>query len=121
MGFKGRSDVYLKMPLEYWKWRAIAIIRKRDDGGLDQEGDSADGEKKVDGGYICGAAIGLGLREVRKGERESRLTSRFLVQAMGQMVGPFETRKAREWEESQVQFGYIRLKMLVRHPNGDCK
>lgn len=25
-------------------------------------------------------------------------------------------RKAREWEESQVQFGYIRLKMLVRHP-----
>lgn len=37
------------------------------------------------------------------------------------MVGPFETRKAREWEESQVQFGYIRLKMLVRHPNGDCK
>jgi len=37
----------------------------------------------MDGGYIWGVATGLELREVRKGERESRITSRFLVQAMG--------------------------------------
>lgn len=35
MDFKGGSDVMcLKMPLEYWKWRAIATIWTRDDGGL---------------------------------------------------------------------------------------
>lgn len=37
MGFWGEDDVIClkKIPLECWKYKAIATIQKRDDGGLD--------------------------------------------------------------------------------------
>lgn len=61
-------------------------------------------------------------RDERGGERESSIIPRFLVQVVGQIVVPFtEVRKTREEETPQVPSGYMKSKMLVRHPNGGRK
>lgn len=58
----------------------------------------------------------------RERERESSITSRFLVQANGWMGVPFtKMRKTRKEVKSQVRFGSKKSRMLVRHPNGDGK
>lgn len=65
--------------------QAFVTIQKRDDGGLDQGGDSADGEKRINQGCILGKGLGVELGEMKEGERE-RIKHYSQVSGSGQWV-----------------------------------